>query len=1430
MEKLVTIILALLISGIFDANINIEKLTNLKCNELGLTTFEVEGTSKDSLNEDFIFNLKLKEYNAYCIIPATIPSANNTLTPNDTTPSIGTTIQSTSTTKLNPSSTNSSESSTILLPITSSESPIDTSQTADLTLLPSINTILSSNIDNPSSNNSSPLTNSTTLTTSSIILTSTIIIPSSNDNINSVSSSILQKNPTIQTANTNNLSLSSTAAKASSTLLYSGNNSQSQSVTNLSQNSSSPSTSHILSTNTNIQSQTATNASHNTIFSLLNSTNLISSNNISSTNNNIISQISTNPSLFTNSSTQSSSITSLLEGSTKLFQNTSILSQSTNIESTTTILSTSTTSQSVSSTLISTTPTLLQGTTNSIINSSKLSKNTNIPSLNSDISSQSKTINTEKSTTLSTSTNIPGVSSTLLPSSSTKPSGSSPILSSSTTISSQSKTINSEKSTTLSSSTTIPGVTSTNLSASSTLLSPRTTISSLSTTIPISSSSTLISNTNILPTSINTLSTRTTTLSQHTILSTKISSTTTKKIRLLSDSSLKGYCQISGNIKYTETLNNTDINSTQNITFNNNLQINLTECSDFEQDNFNANISFRQLNKFYYDENKTLINFYFYGMLANSLRKGYQILIDVFLIQNGFQDNKPTTAICLLTDDIDNINKPVQGIFKCTILNVTERTSSFIYHSSKYISGVPTDKVLLNPILTQQYISKGLLEDYSLGNGTSTKILPIFQPLFINFTDCTDSGQFTLIGNLSSKLENFIQFELPLAYPNNSIVICNIENSEPKSNVEMKCKTKGSISNEKIKISQISIFDNKKEELLIIEKYESSNEINCANSKLKIKEYPVIFRQVNKFKINNNKFSFFFAGLSPIRLKKGEIIKMLVVLVKEEKRGDESIIVKKNQKEIKCELNSDVIPFNGGYVQADFTCEGELKNEEDADSIEIISSNDITGINDKLEDYQKNPKLTEEEIEKTKNDKGIGKVIDYSLQENKFENLPIIQILSISKNKCADKGKIQFKAKFNEDMNQKLNFEIPLSYPSSIIKCNSPKAKANKEVFIDCKVKKEFNKANQIFIEPLIIRKKNKELLFVNKTNLSSSDLGDNKEINCIDYNQKQLEIANQKYNSKYTFVQTNNFILTDNIILFNFIIYSLSGYHNWIPLKITINKGNSILRNLEEIDEKEINCSRIDSDILGNYNCTIPNININNKSEIESFIIESDDISGLFDLNTNPIETDESIHNGKINNFSDPKYIIPLLNNTQLMSDNEKCEKDGVFNLNGTLIRKGVIEKGENVEINFINPPDSGAICSIPITKINSNMIIECQNKDYFENENVIIGTQMIGDKFLFDKTQSNDSISCAISSYSFIKENPVENSVNITNTYFNKKNSSKGLTGGAITAIVLISLAILIGIGVLIALIKNGVILSSKQTNDKIIPPISSSSANII
>ena len=919
-------------------------------------------------------------------------------------------------------------------------------------------------------------------------------------------------------------------------------------------------------------------------------------------------------------------------------------------------------------------------------------------------------------------------------------------------------------------------------------------------------------------------------------------------IRLLENSNIflfNGYCKIE-NVTKNITYKDYTFNKSEDINIDTDFDLDFFECYKKEDyPDSQLNISFRQLNEFLYKNHK--ITFLFYGMISGNLPKGYIIEIEVKLIVNGYKEENTRIANCLLNKNIIvNNNIPVQGDFSCTINNVEGNINSFEYYSSTYITGVPKNEILLNPEATKKYISYGEIIDYSVEENEK-RIIPIFYTESINNADCKENGKFKIEGKLNVDLNDDFNFEFPLANPRNLVVTCSIKNGKANKKNEIICETNGKINNEQIMIAQTTIYNNKKEEVLIINKFEDKKTSNCKNgivntitTKIDI-PIPITFRQVNQFISLKNKATFHFIGIVNQFMPYGRKMKMLVFVYVDEKTEQ------KEQKEANCILNT-YTPFNSfdkNYGQVDFYCEVDTKNKPY--NLVIISSDDVLGINDDLEEYQKSPIKTDIKIKETAKETNIVKVLDYSSNEILYDIPPVLNILNIYTDNCSNKGKIKIEANFNKKIPQKFDFTIPISYPASTIKCTAPVINANIKVNLDCKVQNDFNiNEESIIIEPRIIKKINQEVIYVNKY------IQYMKKETCKNYNIIQQNIEQK---SNYTFLQTNSFNLDKGKIYFKIFIYPIHRFIQKIELKqivITIIvKKKSKLRYLEESPEEEnITCDLEENNkTIGEYNCKSETIKVDNENEIGSFQIESDNITGLHEENSNPIETDNNIKNNKTINFTEipDLSIIPTFY-PKIDIDNDiltkSCKNNGTFLINGTMSHKP-IHNISNFEIHLSEPIDSSCICNF-----NGNFDeMECLNKEEFVEKEIKFKNQSISGIFFLNETKNKDSyyFTCTISPLAnslkmeinpIIKENDEEGNItqsSIENAYFSKKlKSSGGLSGGTIAAIVICSAIILIAVGILITLIKKGVLIPPKSTNPtsygSTVPEISNSSVDII
>ena len=113
---------------------------------------------------------------------------------------------------------------------------------------------------------------------------------------------------------------------------------------------------------------------------------------------------------------------------------------------------------------------------------------------------------------------------------------------------------------------------------------------------------------------------------------------------------------------------------------------------------------------------------------------------------SGERENEEKEATCVLQeDDSPEDGQSVQVDFKCTITSLTEKYYSLRFSRCDYIAYIPSDEILLDPVLTAQAIERGELLDYSLEeNKGASKIPALFTSESINSDKCKAEGIFTI--------------------------------------------------------------------------------------------------------------------------------------------------------------------------------------------------------------------------------------------------------------------------------------------------------------------------------------------------------------------------------------------------------------------------------------------------------------------------------------------------------------------------------------------------------------------------------------------------------------------------------------------------------------------------------------------------------------
>ena len=517
-----------------------------------------------------------------------------------------------------------------------------------------------------------------------------------------------------------------------------------------------------------------------------------------------------------------------------------------------------------------------------------------------------------------------------------------------------------------------------------------------------------------------------------------------------------------------------------------------------ELDNeFNSTLSFGQVNGFKVDNN--LLSFIFIGLTSGALKKDDTKKMIVNLIKGD--ELVEAEAICTSKENIEpKDGEQLKTEFQCKVENIEkpEEYKGLEIVSSKDITGIPSNKILLNPAEVDKLIEENKIKNYTSDDFNNENI-PIFNGTSINTTDCKEKGIFIINGKFLSnyKTEKTKEFEIELI--NGEKAECTLPIDENK----IECVLEEELKESKIMIPQCSAFDGY-DEIIRLNKISSEEKISAPNGKeIKLKEFFDInlsFGQVNDFKVEDKLISFSFVGLTTEPFDKDENITMIVYLI----INDELV-----EEEAKCFAKTDVDPKNGKKTKADFECKiKDIEKSKQCTGLKVISSKDICGIPDEPELI--NPAIVDELI-------ASGKIKNFGIKENKekIESIPIFNTTSIDTYEALTKGifVIHGNPSSKYELKDELKFQIKL-LSGEKAECILPEINENiKDIEIKCVLQEEL-KNSTIMIPHYTVLDGYNEIIRLNK-------ISSEKQINAA--NGKDINI-NQKYKSNLSFRQTNSF------------------------------------------------------------------------------------------------------------------------------------------------------------------------------------------------------------------------------------------------------------------------------------------------------------------
>ena len=839
-------------------------------------------------------------------------------------------------------------------------------------------------------------------------------------------------------------------------------------------------------------------------------------------------------------------------------------------------------------------------------------------------------------------------------------------------------------------------------------------------------------------------------------------------------------------------------------------------------------LSYEKINNFNYDNNNKITFDLSTLTTVGEINIGDEIKVYVNLIySSGMIEAKSTESICVV-QNIQEQSGSARAKFLCTIENLESKDYySLRYNNSESICGVPNDEILLDPVLTNKYKSN-----------IETKILPTFESKSIDHSFCPTKGVLTITGKITEKLDNAKKINIPLTYPEGITLTCEFNDDQDK----IECKADREINNKTIIIEQ-TVIKNGNEDYFNLKSIITEEKISCSNAllqeSLSKQNSTLSFRQVSHFQNNNDGFSFVFIGLSSKKLDKGSTISINININNESE-----------DREITCTLENDVEPDNN-QIQANYLCSVN-KNTNDywnslnyqSISVSISQNNNIGGVSE-LDETSANPAKTDEEIQRIKqkreNNEDISdleNIIDY--YETQVE-VNVLTLESIDMDKCNTTGKLTIKGTFSNEITEKINFDLPLSYPNEEFKCELNEVSANTLTTITCKAFSTIISIENIVIEKKMIKKKSKELFII-----SGKSFNLNGKKSCENYDTVRRALLEQRMNSKISFSLMENIEIVDQALQYFMAFERESDDVSFEELYSFVNSINVATRRFlrvldtNTISDIPVTCRLNQSLVVGSiggYNCKSDTNDI--KGTLLSMTLDTDEIGNIQGIdNVNLKSTINSNNKIDYTNIENLKKLGELPNVNIISINGESCSTNGQYIIYGLISdATNVEEKYSNINI-FMSSTNSIGLCEVNINKDDKNITIICQNKDKFDISQIRIEKSLIQDSegnniFQIRSYTSPEQFSCDISLNSLIitepentipeqevkepeqepEQEPESTKKSFSLRYWGKSN---GLSGGTIAAIVIPIVLVVIALVIVFILMKKG-FLSKKNSYDE-------------